>query len=584
MLRRWSVSNFKSIGALAEVEFLDLTVLVGSNSSGKSSLIQSVLVVAQSFRSRAAPSRPLIWNGDLVRLGTAPDVLHLPADPDQPGISLGFTLELAGGRELEGASGRRVVDIGATLVPEAASSSSATPADMAVASSVLELKEPTTGRRRPRIAVERRPGHTKLWRLAAANPQGAGALPALEYEIKLSGAMTASDPWSVLLGQEWAPAGGPIAAEFDRFIPSALIVASQPERQRLDRLEHLALIRQSGKARNLSGPLLESVIGIQLDQMAPESGLKEIADQIRKGRNLKSAIERIHEEQRRLASPHMPQRLNLPEPIGVIARDTRHALAEGIRYLGPLRDDPRAVYPLPATSSIGDVGVKGQFTAAVLHANASQSVRYVDVMQPEPREVETTLHQGVQYWLRQMNLLEDVATAEAGKLGYTVTVQAVDTKTFVDLTSVGVGVSQVLPILVQALLAPPDTLLIFEQPELHLQPAVQSSLADFLLAIALSGRRVLVETHSDHFVTRLRRRVAEGRASRPGSQPQRRSPTKANESVRLYFVTRVGGSSIFRKMAINSGGAFSEWPIGFLDHEAREAEALLSASIGRAEG
>ncbi|WP_162528596.1 AAA family ATPase [Mycolicibacterium sp. CBMA 361] len=77
-----------------------------------------------------------------------------------------------------------------------------------------------------------------------------------------------------------------------------------------------------------------------------------------------------------------------------------------------------------------------------------------------------------------------------------------------DLTSVGTGVSQVLPVLVMCLQAPPGSLLLIEQPELHLNPAVQQKLADFLLAIAASGRQLLVETHSDYLITRLRLRTA----------------------------------------------------------------------------
>ena len=78
----------------------------------------------------------------------------------------------------------------------------------------------------------------------------------------------------------------------------------------------------------------------------------------------------------------------------------------------------------------------------------------------------------------------------------------------VDLTSVGVGVSQVLPVLLLCLLAEPGTLVILEQPELHLHPRLETLLADFLLACARAGRQLLVETHSAHLVNRLRYHIA----------------------------------------------------------------------------
>ena len=79
----------------------------------------------------------------------------------------------------------------------------------------------------------------------------------------------------------------------------------------------------------------------------------------------------------------------------------------------------------------------------------------------------------------------------------------------VTLDAVGVGVSQLLPVLVLCLLSEPGGVILLEQPELHLHPALQQRLADFLIAVARSGRQLIVETHSEYIVSRLRRRIAE---------------------------------------------------------------------------
>jgi predicted ATPase len=75
MIHTWQVSNFKSIGKPVSLEMGALTILAGANSAGKSTLIQSILLVAQTLGSRNH-NVPLLINGDLVTLGTAEDVWH----------------------------------------------------------------------------------------------------------------------------------------------------------------------------------------------------------------------------------------------------------------------------------------------------------------------------------------------------------------------------------------------------------------------------------------------------------------------------------------------------------------------------
>ena len=78
-----------------------------------------------------------------------------------------------------------------------------------------------------------------------------------------------------------------------------------------------------------------------------------------------------------------------------------------------------------------------------------------------------------------------------------------------NITDVGFGVSQVLPIIAQGLNMNPDSILLLEQPEIHLHPQMQ--MADFLLALACSNINVVVETHSDHVINRIIKRMMEDR-------------------------------------------------------------------------
>ena len=108
-----------------------------------------------------------------------------------------------------------------------------------------------------------------------------------------------------------------------------------------------------------------------------------------------------------------------------------------------------------------------------------------------------------------MGLAQQFKTEMTSKVGYQLGIRPEGVKQNLDLTSLGVGVSQVLPAIVMGLLAPKDSVLIFEQPEVHLHPKVQSVLGDFFLAIVQCGKQCIVETHSEHLINRIRRRIAE---------------------------------------------------------------------------
>ena len=86
-----------------------------------------------------------------------------------------------------------------------------------------------------------------------------------------------------------------------------------------------------------------------------------------------------------------------------------------------------------------------------------------------------------------------------------------------NIMDVGYGVSQVLPILVEALSSPDRQTFLMQQPEVHLHPRAQAELGSFLAALAKnSKKRFLVETHSDSLIDRLRMEVRAGETLDPG--------------------------------------------------------------------
>ncbi len=133
---------------------------------------------------------------------------------------------------------------------------------------------------------------------------------------------------------------------------------------------------------------------------------------------------------------------------------------------------------------------------------------------------------------------------------------------------VGIGVSQVLPVLVSAY-ASKDKLLAIEQPEIHLHPALQAELGDVFLDSALGegGNTFLVETHSEHLLLRIMRRMRE---TYTGGLPEG-MPEVRPQDVMVLFVEPDGPKSIVREMPLNErGDLVKAWPGGFFEEGLRE--------------
>ncbi|MCE9685465.1 DUF3696 domain-containing protein [Shewanella sp. AS16] len=140
-----------------------------------------------------------------------------------------------------------------------------------------------------------------------------------------------------------------------------------------------------------------------------------------------------------------------------------------------------------------------------------------------------------------------------------------------EITDVGFGISQVLPILVQAYLSPRGSIVIMEQPEIHLHPNMQAWLADALINISIDEHKYfIIETHSESIIRRLRRRVAE--ANHPLS----------SDDVAIYNVQRNGAddSSELERVTINENGDI-KWPKGFLDVEMDDMISIQQSKMNR---
>ena len=255
------------------------------------------------------------------------------------------------------------------------------------------------------------------------------------------------------------------------------------------------------------------------------------------------------------------------EPFSIVSSGVRK-LNETLRkvvYLGPLRLEPRNVYDR-AVSQISPqlpLGLKGELLARRIYEN--QSARFpVPPKQGRPDVVKMDFRSALNEWLIYLGLAEHegIEVTPEASYGY---------KLLVDgrgLPAMGTGVSQVLPVIALCLMIPEGGLGLLEEPELHLNPAIQQKLGDFFLAVSKSDRQLLIETHSEYLVTRLRLRVAED--------------IEVRDQFNFIFTewdSETG--TTYRAVHADSDGLIHDWPKGFFDQVGTDVRALLKIAAAK---
>ena len=135
-------------------------------------------------------------------------------------------------------------------------------------------------------------------------------------------------------------------------------------------------------------------------------------------------------------------------------------------------------------------------------------------------------------------------------------------------TDIGVGVGQVFPVIVDSMISKGKTILI-EQPELHLHPALQAELGDLFINSALGDNQntFLLETHSEHLILRILRRIRE---TTDNELPDGVTPITPEQLAVLYVQPGKEGAEVIH-ISVNEDGEFDRpWPHGFFAERARE--------------
>ncbi|NYI42627.1 AAA family ATPase [Demequina lutea] len=583
----WRIEDFKGL-ASGELELAagTVTVLAGANSSGKSSLLQSLLLTAQSVYQEG----PVVLNGSLTRLGEASDLVRNGAETTR--IAIRFqgssdshwdeTVELPIEEavpeylaELElrpdGNGGAMVLNEVRVLredLPDSVlklSKVNARAGDVAQVAKIIKNKSAEILHVKSLMGSPERPLRTYvafvgLIPIALVKLETEAQIET-RYRTRLMSALREST-------QGLSENGIKTVAN----VPTPELVSASREIWYAMRIRgndrEFQNVLQSSLSRS-QGALVPQLMALTaterprfVDAFANHRARRHYIHIPIRNREAKRGWATFSVESGLLEHGLAARNDESLKALSAIADEFEH-LGARVQYLGPLRDEPRVVWTQWNEEARGlPVGARGEFSAAVLSRRAQRAVRYVS---PQGVPVTTSLNDAVDSWLAHLQIGEAVATRSRGKLGVGVEVRVGGKLR--DLTSVGVGVSQALPLIVAFLSVPDDSVFIVEQPELHLHPAVQARLADFMIT-SRPQLCVVIETHSESFLTRVRRRAAEG--------------TLDPARVRVTFVEGSDEGARTRVLELSKSGDLSDWPRGFLSGADDDTGAILRENLRRA--
>ena len=225
-----------------------------------------------------------------------------------------------------------------------------------------------------------------------------------------------------------------------------------------------------------------------------------------------------------------------------------------IRYLGPLREPPRPYYTWGGEHPEG----VGQHGRDMVSALLSGRIQLLNLDEQVPR------------WLQRLGLIDSYrlirASNSENQYEFLITMHSGGPE--VRLTDVGFGVSQILPVLILCYYVPEGSILVLEQPEAHLHPKVQSELVDVLIDVVRNRNvQIILESHSEHLLHRLTRRIAEGEISA--------------DDMALYACQINDGTSEIEPLTMDEYGNVSNWPRDFFGDDAGDVVERAKAEIKR---
>jgi hypothetical protein len=551
MLKSLTLRHFKSFRECATVPLAPLTLIYGGNSGGKSTIIQTIMLLKQTLDSAAAPGSALIFGSDAyLDLGNFQNIV---SDHD---ISQDVTLSLA-------------VDNRPTMQMR----NLIKPLREFLADARLSFTFGMVGRDAPRLNavelfVEDGAPPVATYAISKEQPTRDQLLRILGPRLRRLRSNSYSSEASFLELSSLDLNSGLIDAAFLQFMDTmtetrqslsvsgnfdfASLEAESMEEGELDRLRVRFAEREQRSQWWLSRLENYTIADFRDDFLDLSKSSLLALDRFLPNVRLTRPSRRDFLSLNQLVAGDRGPLINRPifdlafflTTIGFGLEDE----FERLTYVGPLREFPERNYIFSAGGE-KSVGLRGENLPGILFsslAHIKELNRLADLMQ---LGYEVSVHR-----------------SSDSELDNVFAVRLTDqlTKARVGISDVGFGVSQILPILLQCALRPRGCI-VMEQPEIHLNPKLQASLAEvFASAVTNGDQQLIIETHSEHLLLRLQRLIREGKFD------------AKNLSV-IYVSKTERGSAIMPISIGQDGDRLTPWPDGFFDDTYRE---LFEGSVG----
>lgn len=566
----FQVWNFKSIENSKEIFLPRITLLIGPNSSGKSSIFQSLLLMKQTFEAQE-PSMPLVLNGPHIGLGEYSDFIH---DKDHTNcFCIKFNFESEDKEPYECEICGRTYKNRQWFLKHVESTHQKYWNAYKERISEENYHLPKVQSIKFNYSFDSETSIIKIKELEYENPPAINGL--LLSSLKIS--QCENNVYVELLSKN------------NKKIYNKKIKTLKDT----DSIDHSSISKwlinylwpmryhdtTPNYSKNEKISVLDRDFGNILKSRTEKEGSKTEPNQ-----ELGIYIDTLHVDNRALSEEEkiafgIESRLLR---ISLLLRNRLEDISsflEGIHHVGPLRNWPERVY-FGTGGKPTSVGGKGEYT---------QEILWLD-----KRIGHENLIKRVNDWLFKLKF--DIQLEIDRLKGDMYQLRVKQNGLSINAADVGFGISQILPILTECLdystkkFSPNinyiphyrnfifhgeieekyKKMIICQQPEIHLNPRIQSELGDFFTQIDDPNLSLLVETHSEHILTRLQRRVADG--------------TLDTKDIAIYFVSKDENFSEVKKLSISKRGKFDYWPEGFFQDDYEDTMEILKASLKRREG
>ena len=584
VLQGIEIENFKSYINKQYIKFSDLSVLLGANSSGKSTALQALLVLKQTMECNS-PDEELLLSGKYVALGDYDDVIS-----DSGKDTFSFAVVLNQTENSENTLEKDKFKIQWTFKrDEDATSASLRSVDIHFEDMQLTLKKADgeiynlyINEMRSEFSVEIH--NLLLWdymmhydvQLNSKASELLNELIAIFISPKTTKVSSDELVWENSLKEFYLKLMERVQSNITNKKPSV----NENDRKKVAiRIEKLLeeFCDMELPTYNLINRILPKELRIQILKLAMvnlnsiqpiKEVLRKFEKYIAEYRNEAHSIEELDglcdlgsdpfyflgkEDKKNNNLTQLKYALDF---YGDFYKD----IISNIFFVGPIRENPKGLYNIGFETIPKYVGPSGEYFASVLlHENRKER----EYIFPRRKEA-STLSDALAEWMEYLNVASAVDVDKKNSFGFSVSIENME-QIKSDIMNVGIGTNQVLPVLISVLLSDPGEILIFEQPELHLHPYSQSRLADMFVAFCRQGRKMIIETHSEYFLLRLRYHIVKGNCPR--------------ESISVNFFQNEGGTRVINKNISTLGNI--EYPKDFKDETQALLDDILDAALER---